>query len=81
MLKGTRVDGVYTADPEKDPSATKYHDITYQEVIAKGLKVMDITATAMCMQNDLPIYVFNMDIPGNLKRVMEGEEIGTLVHN
>ena len=81
MLKGTRVNGVYTADPEKDPSATKYHDITYQEVIAKGLKVMDITATAMCMQNDLPIYVFNMDIPGNLKRVMEGEEIGTLVHN
>ena len=81
MLKGTRVDGVYTADPEKDPSATKYHDITYQEVIAKGLKVMDITATAMCMQNDLPIYVFNMDIPGSLKRVMEGEEIGTLVHN
>ena len=81
MVKGTRVDGVYTAEPEEDPSATKYHDITYQEVIAKGLKVMDITATAMCMQNDLPIYVFNMDIPGNLKRVMEGEEIGTLVHN
>lgn len=81
MLKGTRVDGVYTADPEKDPTATKYHDITYQDVIAKGLKVMDITATAMCMQNDLPIYVFNMDILGNLKRVMDGEEIGTLVHN
>ena len=81
MLKGTRVDGVYTADPEKDPSATKYHDITYQEVIQRGLKVMDITATAMCMQNDLPIYVFNMDILGNLKKVIEGEEIGTLVHN
>lgn len=81
MLKGTRVDGIYTADPEKDPTATKFHDITYQEVIAKGLKVMDITATAMCMQNNLPIYVFNMDILGNLKRVIDGEEIGTLVHN
>lgn len=81
MLKGTRVDGIYTVDPEKDPTATKFHDITYQEVIQRGLKVMDITATAMCMQNDLPIYVFNMDILGNLKKVIEGEEIGTLVHN
>jgi uridylate kinase len=81
MLKGTRVDGIYTADPEKDPTATKFHDITYEEVIARGLKVMDITATAMCMQNNLPIYVFNMDEKGNLKRVMDGEEIGTLVHN
>ncbi|MBR4187075.1 MAG: UMP kinase [Bacteroidaceae bacterium] len=81
MLKGTRVDGIYTADPEKDPTATKFHDITYEEVIARGLKVMDITATAMCMQNNLPIYVFNMDIVGNLRRVLEGEEIGTLVHN
>ena len=81
MLKGTRADGIYTADPEKDPTATKFHDITYQEVIQRGLKVMDITATAMCMQNDLPIYVFNMDILGNLKKVIEGEEIGTLVHN
>ena len=81
MLKGTRVDGVYTADPEKDPTATKFHDISYSEVIARGLKVMDITATAMCMQNNLPIYVFNMDIVGNLRRVLDGEEIGTLVHN
>ncbi len=81
MLKGTRVDGIYTTDPEKDPTATKFHDITYSEVIQRGLKVMDITATAMCMQNDLPIYVFNMDIPGNLKKVIGGEEIGTLVHN
>ena len=81
MLKGTRVDGIYTADPEKDPTATKFHDITYEEVIARGLKVMDITATAMCMQNNLPIYVFNMDIVGNLKRVLSGEDIGTLVHN
>ena len=81
MLKGTRVDGIYTADPEKDPTATKFHDITYSEVIQRGLKVMDITATAMCMQNNLPIYVFNRDIPGNLKKVISGEEIGTLVHN
>lgn len=81
MLKGTRVDGIYTADPEKDSAAKKFHDITYEEVIARGLKVMDITATAMCMQNNLPIYVFNMDIPGNLKKVLNGEEIGTLVHN
>ncbi|MDY5077929.1 MAG: UMP kinase [Bacteroidaceae bacterium] len=81
MLKGTRVDGIYTADPEKDSTATKFHDITYSEVIQRGLKVMDITATAMCMQNHLPIYVFNMDIPGNLKKVISGEEIGTLVHN
>ncbi len=81
MLKGTRVDGIYTADPEKDPFASKFDDITYEEVISRGLKVMDITATAMCMQNNLPIYVFNMDIVGNLKKVMKGEEIGTLVHN
>lgn len=81
MLKGTRVDGIYTADPEKDPTATKFSDITYNDVISKGLKVMDITATAMCMENNLQIYVFNMDIPGNLKKVMAGEDIGTLVHN
>ena len=81
MLKGTRVDGIYTADPEKDSAATKFNDITYGDVIAKGLKVMDITATAMCMQNNLPIYVFNMDVAGNLKKVISGENIGTLVHN
>ena len=80
MLKGTRVDGVYTADPEKDPTATKFHDITYSEVLARGLKVMDLSAICMCQDNHLPIYVFNMDVVGNLKRVMEGEEIGTLVH-
>ena len=80
MLKGTRVDGVYTADPEKDPTATKFSEISYEEVISRGLKVMDITATAMCMQNNLPIYVFNMDIVGNLARVLDGEEIGTYVH-
>ena len=81
MLKGTRVDGVYTADPEKDPTATKFSEITYDEIYNRGLKVMDLTATTMCKQNDLPIYVFNMDIYGNLRRVMEGEDIGTLVHN
>ena len=81
MLKGTRVDGIYTADPEKDPTATKFHDITYQEVLARGLKVMDLTAICMCQDNNLPIYVFNMDIVGNLRRVMAGEEIGTLVHS
>ena len=81
MLKGTRVDGIYTADPEKDPTATKFNDITYSEVLEKGLKVMDLTAICMCRENNLPIYVFNMDIVGNLKKVMDGEEIGTLVHN
>ncbi len=80
MLKGTRVDGVYTADPERDPTATKFDDITYQEVLARQLKVMDVTATALCMQNNLPIHVFNMDVYGNLARVLRGEPIGTLVH-
>ena len=81
LLKGTRVDGVYTADPEKDPTATKYNDITYDEVLEKKLRVMDLSAICMCQDNNLPIYVFNMDIVGNLKKVMEGEDIGTLVHN
>ena len=80
MLKGTRVDGVYTADPEKDPNAVKYDEITFDEIYNKNLKVMDLTATTMCKENNLPIYVFNMDVVGNLKRVMEGEEIGTFVH-
>lgn len=81
MLKGTRVDGVYTADPEKDPEAVKFTDITYDEVLARGLKVMDLTAICMCNDNNLPIYIFNMDVVGNLKKVIEGEEIGTLVHH
>lgn len=80
MLKGTRVDGVYTADPEKDPSATRFSEISYDEVLSRNLKVMDLTATALCKENGMPIYVFNMDIPGNLARMMNGEEIGTLVH-
>ena len=81
MLKGTRVDGIYTADPEKDPTATKFSEITYDEIYTRGLKVMDLTATTMCKQNNLPIYVFNMDVVGNLKKVMDGEPIGTYVHN
>ncbi|MBE6341238.1 MAG: UMP kinase [Bacteroidales bacterium] len=81
MLKGTRVDGIYTADPEKDPSATKFDDITYNEIYNRGLKVMDLTATTMCMENNLPIIVFNMDVPGNLIKVIDGEKIGTYVHN
>ena len=81
MLKGTRVDGIYTADPEKDPTATKFDAITYDEIYPRGLKVMDLTATTMCKENHLPIYVFNMDVYGNLAKVMAGEAIGTLVHN
>lgn len=81
MLKGTRVDGIYTADPEKVPDAVKYDDITYDEIYHKGLKVMDLTATTMCKENNLPIVVFNMDKPGNLLKLLKGEKIGTYVHN
>ena len=80
MLKGTRVDGIYTADPEKDPTAVKFDDITYDEILARGLKVMDLSAVVMCNDNNLPIYVFNMDVPGNLMKVVMGENIGTYVH-
>ena len=79
MLKGTRVDGIYTADPEKDPTATKFTEITYDEVIQRGLKVMDLTATVMCKENGMPIYVFDMDTVGNLEKVINDEPIGTLV--
>ncbi len=81
MLKGTRVDGIYTADPEKDPTAVKFADITYDEIYMRGLKVMDLTATTMCKENNLPIIVFDMDTVGNLRKVIEGKPIGTLVHN
>ena len=81
MLKGTRVDGVYSADPEKDPSAVKFEHITYAEVIARNLKIMDITATALCKENNMPIYVFNMDKEGNLEKMLSGENVGTLVSN
>lgn len=79
MLKGTRVDGIYTADPEKDPNAEKFNEITYDEVYNRGLKVMDLTATAMCKENRMPIIVFDMDTPGNLEKVVAGQSIGTLV--
>ena len=79
ILKGTRVDGVYTADPEKDPTAKKYSTLTFAEAMGKKLKVMDLTAFALCDENNLPIYVFDMNRTGNLLRVVEGEEIGTLV--
>lgn len=80
MLKGTRVDGIYTADPEKDPDAQKFSEITYDEVYNRGLKVMDLTATALCKENSMPIIVFDMDTPGNLEKVVTGEPIGTLVY-
>lgn len=80
MLKGTRVDGIYTADPEKDPAAVKFDKISYDEVYNRGLKVMDLTATALCKENHLPIVVFDMDTPGNLLKVISGENIGTLVY-
>ncbi len=79
ILKGTRVDGIYTADPEKDKSAKKYSTITYQECISGNLKVMDMTAFTLCMENSLPIIVFDMNKPGNLKKVVTGDQVGTLV--
>lgn len=79
ILKGTRVDGIYTADPEKDPSATKYHTISFTEVISKGLNVMDMTAFTMCQENKMPIIVFDINEKGNLQRIVEGAELGTLV--
>ncbi|MDA0302787.1 MAG: UMP kinase [Bacteroidetes bacterium] len=79
ILKGTRVDGIYTADPEKDPSATRYDRISFSEVYEKGLNVMDMTAITLCNENKLPIIVFNMNKSGNLMRLMEGEDVGTLV--
>ena len=81
LLKGTRVDGVYTADPEKDPTATKFAEITFDEVYRRRLKVMDLTAFTMCKENDLPIVIFDMDTPGNLQKVIAGEPIGTVVKN
>ena len=79
MFKGPRVDGIYTADPEKDPTATKFDEITYDEVLERNLRIMDLTAITMCRENKMPIYVFDMDTEGNLARVIRGEKIGTLV--
>lgn len=80
VLKGTRVDGIYSADPEKDPTATRFSTLTFDEVYQKGLKIMDMTAFTLCHENELPIIVFDMDTPGNLLKVLKGEEVGTLVH-
>ena len=80
ILKGTRVDGIYTADPEKDPSATKYETITFDEVFQKKLSIMDLTAFTLCQENNLPIKVFNMNVEGNLAKICKGENVGTLVN-
>jgi len=79
ILKGTRVDGIYTADPEKDSSATKFDNLTFTDAITKNLNVMDMTAFTLCRENNVPIIVFDMNKPGNLKRIIEGEKVGTLV--
>ena len=80
LLKGTRVDGVYTADPEKDPTAVKYDELTFDEAIAKSLKVMDQTAYSLCREGNMPIIVFDMNSRGNLTKLLKGEKVGTLVH-
>ena len=79
MLKGTRVDGVYTADPEKDPAAKKFDEISYDEMLERNLRVMDLTATALCKENNMKVYVFNMDREGNLMKMLRGENLGTLI--
>ncbi len=81
LLKGTRVDGVYTADPEKDPNAVKYEELTFDKALADHLKVMDRTAFALCSEGEMPIIVFDMNKKGNLKRILNGEKLGTAVHN
>lgn len=81
ILKGTRVDGIYSADPEKDKTATKFARLTFEEAISKNLKVMDMTAFTLCKENELPIIVFDMNTPGNLHRVVTGERVGTIVEN
>jgi uridylate kinase len=81
VLKGTRVDGIYTADPEKDPNAVKFSKISFAEVMQRKLQVMDMTAFTLCEENNLPIVVFDMDTPGNLQKLLSGDEIGTLVTN
>ena len=80
VLKGTRVDGVYTADPEKDPNATKYSNLSFQEAYEKNLNIMDMTAFTLCQENDLPIIVFDMNTKGNLNKIVRGQEVGTLIH-
>jgi uridylate kinase len=80
ILKGTRVDGVYSADPEKDPKAVKYDTLTFDEAYEKGLKIMDLTAFTLCRENHLPILIFNINVKGNLGRIIKGEKVGTIVH-
>ncbi len=79
LLKGTKVDGVYSADPKLDTTAVKYDEITYMEILGQGLKVMDLTAVSLCKDNNLPMVIFNMNQPGNIKRVVMGEKVGSLV--
>jgi uridylate kinase len=81
MLKGTRVDGIYTADPEKDPAARRFEKISFRELYERGLKIMDLTATTLCSENDLKIRVFDMDAEGNLEKVVAGQTLGTEVYN
>jgi len=81
IIKGTRVDGVYDSDPEKNPSAFKFDKISYLDILKKNLKVMDLTAVSLCQENNLPMVVFNMDKPGNLRRVIRGETVGTVIHD
>jgi uridylate kinase len=79
LLKGTKVDGVYDRDPKKDPTATRYEEVSFMEALQKGLKVMDAAAISLCMDNDLPIVVFDIGVEGNLNRLVRGERIGTVV--
>lgn len=81
IVKGTRVDGVYDSDPEKNPEAFKFTKISFLDVLKKNLRIMDLTAVSLCQENDLPIIVFNMDEPGNLLKLVKGEDIGTVIHN
>ncbi|MFZ2323301.1 MAG: UMP kinase [Ignavibacteriaceae bacterium] len=81
IVKGTRVDGVYDSDPEKNPDAVKYEQISYLDILKKNLRIMDLTAVSLCQENDLPMMVFNMDIPGNLLKLVMGESVGTYINN
>ena len=81
ILKGTRVDGIYNVDPEKNSEAVKFDQISFDDIYSKGLKVMDMTAFTLCKENSLPIIIFDMDTPGNLSKLIAGEKIGTIVHN
>ncbi|HEX7357318.1 MAG TPA: UMP kinase, partial [Ignavibacteriaceae bacterium] len=81
IVKGTRVDGVYDSDPEKNPKAIKFNNISYQDILKDNLRVMDLTAVSLCQENNLPMMVFNMDVPGNLLKLVTGEPVGTYINN